>query len=367
MAAVLRLTLGTAAGAAGLLYAFIATRRSVRHAAPLAALRPRAGRHQRALLVPALARRPEFDSAVIGTSTSRLLRPAALNPAFGARFVNLAMNAATAYEQTRILRPVRPRASGCAGGDPSAWTSPGAASATVQKYTPRPFPNGCTSDDPWRGYRRDVQPLRADGSRQAVRPYHRPEAVALRARRLHELRARRPRSTTGRGSPRICGKTRRTLGSAEIAGSPETWRFATLDLLRRRSPGCPPARARCSYFAPYNHVCNGRTVRSRGSDGMQAPGRAIAAAAPDTVVADFMIPSPITLDDDNYWDALHYRVGDRRPPGTRPRRRFTGRGIGVRRLQAASALDPQRRPLSAAASSSAGRAAAAQAIRSAGR
>ena len=48
---------------------------------------------------PALARSTEFDSAVFGTSTSRLLRPVVLNAAFGARFVNLAMNAATAYEQ----------------------------------------------------------------------------------------------------------------------------------------------------------------------------------------------------------------------------------------------------------------------------
>ena len=26
------------------------------------------------------------------------------------------------------------------------------------------------------------------------------------------------------------------------------------------------------------------------------------------VAADFMIPSAITQNDDNYWDALHYRV-----------------------------------------------------------
>ncbi len=48
---------------------------------------------------PALARAARFDSAVFGTSTSRLLRPAVLDPAFGARFANLAMNDATVYEQ----------------------------------------------------------------------------------------------------------------------------------------------------------------------------------------------------------------------------------------------------------------------------
>ncbi len=47
---------------------------------------------------PALARKARFDSAVIGTSTARLLKPAQLNPLFGAAFVNLAMNSSTAYE-----------------------------------------------------------------------------------------------------------------------------------------------------------------------------------------------------------------------------------------------------------------------------
>src|SRR5208282_1099994 len=51
---------------------------------------------------PALARMSAFDSVILGTSTSRALRPAELDPLFGARFANLAMNSATAYEQWRL-------------------------------------------------------------------------------------------------------------------------------------------------------------------------------------------------------------------------------------------------------------------------
>ena len=51
---------------------------------------------------PALARNARFDSVILGTSTSRLLRPAELDPLFGARFANLSMNSATAYEQWRL-------------------------------------------------------------------------------------------------------------------------------------------------------------------------------------------------------------------------------------------------------------------------
>ena len=34
----------------------------------------------------------------------------------------------------------------------------------------------------------------------------------------------------------------------------------------------------------------------------------LAARVPNTLAVDFMLPSPITVTDDNYWDALHYRV-----------------------------------------------------------
>jgi hypothetical protein len=37
--------------------------------------------------------------------------------------------------------------------------------------------------------------------------------------------------------------------------------------------------------------------------------RRAAVLFPGTLVVDFMIPSPITDDDDNYWDPRHYRVG----------------------------------------------------------
>jgi len=56
-----------------------------------------------AYFYPALARSARFDSAVIGTSTVRLLKPAELNPHLNSRFVNLAMNAATVFEQEAIF------------------------------------------------------------------------------------------------------------------------------------------------------------------------------------------------------------------------------------------------------------------------
>jgi len=52
---------------------------------------------------PALARSARFDSAIIGTSTVRLLKPEDMNPKLNSRFVNLAMNASSIFEQETIL------------------------------------------------------------------------------------------------------------------------------------------------------------------------------------------------------------------------------------------------------------------------
>jgi len=50
-----------------------------------------------------LARSDRFDSAIIGASTCRNLQPHQLNPLFQSAFVNLSFNAASAYEQGRML------------------------------------------------------------------------------------------------------------------------------------------------------------------------------------------------------------------------------------------------------------------------
>ena len=52
---------------------------------------------------PNLAKKPQFDSTIIGTSTIRLLNPDDLNPLLESKFVNLAMNAASVFEQEAIF------------------------------------------------------------------------------------------------------------------------------------------------------------------------------------------------------------------------------------------------------------------------
>ena len=71
----------------------------------------------------------------------------------------------------------------------------------------------------------------------------------------------------------------------------------------------PAATRKVLFFTPYHREQQGEP----GSDTAwrwAACKRAVAQIAADTgaEALDFMIPSAITLNRDNYWDPLHYRV-----------------------------------------------------------
>jgi len=258
---------------------------------------------------PMLARSPQFDSAIIGTSTSRLLRSAALDPAFGARFVNLAMNEATVFEMSSIFNVFRrahrqPKV--IIVGLDVRWCVTG---DSYQRLTPRPFPPWMYGRDLWRGYGEmfnlfavqeagkefgvltGLKPpdMGRDGYTRFVPPDSQYDPVRVAAR-LREYTVMVPGS--------------------ERAGPPETWRYPTLEVLRDDLSGLPAETRKILFFVPYNH----RMLTPPDSDGAAVWNEckrrvaAMARALPDTNVVDFMLPSPITGNDDNYWDGMHYRV-----------------------------------------------------------
>ena len=53
--------------------------------------------------LPHMAKNSQFDSAIIGSSTIRLLNPDDLNPLFNSRFVNLGIEGASLFEQEAIF------------------------------------------------------------------------------------------------------------------------------------------------------------------------------------------------------------------------------------------------------------------------
>ncbi|MGL4242895.1 MAG: hypothetical protein ACRCTI_17415, partial [Beijerinckiaceae bacterium] len=99
-------------------------------------------------MYPRIARAKTYDSVVIGTSTSRLLDPHALDAAFDGRFANLAMNSGTAWEQTELAKLYlrhNPSPKTFVLGIDQMWCLP---EQSIEKITFRGFPTWMYDENP---------------------------------------------------------------------------------------------------------------------------------------------------------------------------------------------------------------------------
>jgi hypothetical protein len=253
-------------------------------------------------MYPQLARSGLFDSAVFGTSTTRLLDPRGLSEALGGRFANLAINAGTPWEQLQLaelfLRHVPAPRTLILGLD-APWCDP-AADEPDRRVTFRSFPPWLYDDDPindlphlinrktaeiagrvalnrlgWMPAR-----IRSDGY-EVFTP---PEATYDVAKAREKLRSPFPGmadASYGQGGER---PAIRWLG----------------DFIRR----VPPSTRLTIIFPP---VFAG-----------QQPPEALDAACKDAVlravgkrpalVVDYRFRSGLTETETNFWDPLHYRL-----------------------------------------------------------
>lgn len=259
---------------------------------------------------PALARSGEFDSAIIGTSTSRLLRPEKLNALFGEHFVNLSMNSATAYEQMRILEVFgrhHPNARTVIAGIDQVWCRPG---ETIEKYTPRPFPEWMYDTHPYNDflYHFDLYTIEQTGRQLAT-------LLGLR-----KIKYGRDGYTNFLPDPALydLGRVQVALSAARASGlaeaefpadrDPHELRYPALLMLQGALQTLSAETRKILYFAPYHHARQPAPGSQSAVEWDECKRRvgALAAAIPNTVAVDFMIESPFTTTDSNYWDPLHY-------------------------------------------------------------
>lgn len=302
------LALASALLLGALVYAFILVLDPYQNV-PFAPALPRApvSQNQR-FAYPALARNPAFDSAVIGTSTMRLLDPTALNAALGGRFVNLAMNSATAYEQLRMLDLFvthHPRAKTVILGLDDSWCR---RADEIERYTFRDFPEWMFDGSRWndllylfndKALENAVRMLEllngkrepkygADGFFDFTRDFGRYDPAAVHARLY----------PAGTAAPDPAAPP----ALAPSRAHPE-WRFANLDLLRPLLSRVPAGTRMVLVFPPMHLAYAARAAEAYA----ECKGRVVAAVEefPDIHVVDYLIASPITRDDANYWDPLH--------------------------------------------------------------
>ncbi|MBR0679931.1 hypothetical protein GXW74_05490 [Roseomonas eburnea] len=253
---------------------------------------------------PMIAQDPRFDSVVVGTSTSRLLRPAQLDELFGARFANLSMNSGTAWEQAQLLalftrRHPAPRV--VMVGLDKEWCESG----PLRRLTPRPFPEWMYGGNPWRGYGEILNPFAAEEAGK--------QALAM-------LRLARPRygrdgyadflPNDARYDAARAAQSLVPPPAAPAAADP-AFEFPQHALLAERLAALPAVTRAVLFFVPYHVSLQPRpgTLDEQRMEACRAAITRIAKARPGTALADFMIPSPITREDTHYWDPQHYRIG----------------------------------------------------------
>lgn len=301
-------TVGVAVAGALLLFAFVAVV-DPWGGLPLAPSLPRhTVSSQSRFTKPMLARDARFDSAVVGTSIAKLLRPDALNAALGGRFVNLAFEAATAYEQQRMLEVflrAHPDARTIVLSLDVRWCDGGPELRSLPGY---PFPEWLYAPQRWAGYR---------------------EALTLTALRDAWAQAvtmaglRRPRRGDADGYVPFDGaeaawnlpRALERIASFGIMPAPreqhgEPGPYVTHDRLEKMLEALPATTLAVLFFPPYALAYQGppEGAAARYWAGCKDRVAALVRARRHTALVDFLRDTPFTHDPAHYYDGMHYRL-----------------------------------------------------------
>lgn len=263
-------------------------------------------------MYPQLIRSHRFDSAIFGTSTSMLLDPEILNGPFQARFANLAMASATAWEQKTLaelfLREVR-RPKVLVMGLDSVWCSP---NADLDRITFRGFPDWLYDDNRWNDYLHLINRISFMSAVRLLRfnvglfsPTTRSDGMDtfLPPEAEYDLeRARQHIYGEVPLVPTFAGRPLPLPPSSPDDGQKQT-EFPALVWLDQILAKAPDETRKVLAFMPVH-------VGTAGDDALDLCKMKIAEIGRrrGASIVDWRIPSSITREDSNYWDALHYRV-----------------------------------------------------------
>jgi hypothetical protein len=263
---------------------------------------------------PGMIRHGRFDSAVFGTSTIMLLKPAELDKRLGGRFANLAMSYGTAWEQAQMMKffadhvhvPVRT----VMVDVDMDWCSP---ATPLARLTPHPFPPWEYDDDPWNDYAHLLNTRALFHSvREALILAHlaRPEFQDDGYYRFtpddSRYDAPRARAAIYRGSVAVMGGAH--ADPPPPGPQPPDWTFPDLSLLAQALDSFPAATRKILVFVPLHISILLNAEEWSKFTYCKAAVVDIARTRPNVGVIDFMRPSPLTRNDEAYWDSVHYRV-----------------------------------------------------------
>ena len=254
--------------------------------------------------MPMLATSSRFDSAVVGSSASRLLRPEALDGLLGGRFVNLSMNAATAWEQAQVLRLF-------AGAHGTPRTVVVGLDDHWCRHVPEPssgraFPRWMYGGSRWAGYGAvlNLYAVQEAGSQLWV-------MLGLKRRRYGLDGYTRFVPPDEEYDPARVDAAFARWGVPPDQPARDTARpFPALPLLEEALAALPPATRKILFFTPAHVSQQGGPGSDVAADWAACKGAVaeLAGRVAGVTVLDLLRPNPITTDRSNYWDPVHYRV-----------------------------------------------------------
>jgi hypothetical protein len=266
-------------------------------------------------MYPRVARSRMYDSAVFGTSTVRLLNPERLDALFGARFANLAMNAATPWEQIQLIRLFireSPAPRLIILGLDSTWCDQKADSSdkllTFRSFPPWLYDNDKLNDIiphlslksleiagrvALNGMGLMPERIRGDGY-EVFTP---PEDTYDLARAREHIWRHGPLPITPMFPPEWLTEIERSA----LKFPAVTWAAETIGLL--------PQEARVLMVFPPVHIREQPVPDTRNAAiESECKGRFAALARNrGGALVDFRMSTDVTRNDENYWDPLHYR------------------------------------------------------------
>jgi hypothetical protein len=263
---------------------------------------------------PAIVRSGAFDSAVFGTSSSRLLDPAWLEGAFGGRFANLGFNDGRAWEQYQLallfLRAV-PKPRTMLFGIDWVWCESG---ADVNKVSTRGWPEWLYDEDPRNDWLHVFSFMGAKiatrqlANRAGLMPPRFPPNgfdVFVPPETAYDAVKARGYIWRGRQNPIVPVTPAYLPTEAERAG----WRYPALAWLEEIATEAPADAALIFAFMPVHVAAQTRPGSQDAAKETECKARiAGIARRRGAPFIDFKIASPITREDGNYWDAMHNRL-----------------------------------------------------------
>ena len=263
---------------------------------------------------PSIIRSGEFDSAVIGTSSARLLQPQQLNAIFGGHFANLAINDSRAWEQTQVmslfLRQVaRPRT--IVFGLDWVWCS---ADAGINRTRGNEFPEWLYEDNRWVDWQYALNGRALEISFRKLgyhlgygKPRFPPDGYEVFVPPDETFDAAKARQKIWNGPPRIIAPI--IPDESATAEERAAWQFPALAWLQELAARVPAGTRKVFLFVPA-HIAALPIPGSKEAARIEACKQQVTAIANrfDIPVVDFRFPSALTGRDENFWDPLHYRV-----------------------------------------------------------